>query len=441
MVHTAPAPFSPDEDLRGRDLRRAKLRRCDLSGRDLTEANLALADLRHADLSGATLQGTTIAGARLRQCALRGARLTGADLTDADLTGADLTGADLTGADLGGAVVDGAQFEDADMTGVKAARLSFRRALLARATLGDADLTGARLADGELSGADLSGARLDDADLSFADLRGAVLTGASLARADLSGANLERADLRDATLEGARLSWVLGLDLSAREELRRRGARVPAAWLALPWARFNALARRRSALLYLGSLIVVTALAMATAVWVASRLTGARVYRLTQPGTGTLFEIDCGSPADRVFDGRAGYVGGRIGAARGATADDVQRAGETPAAVYLTERHGEDFGYRFRVAPGWYEVELHFAEFFHEGKGSRTFDIAIESIVVERQFDILAETYRRTALVRRWAAWVDDGFLDLHFKRRRARAKVDFIRIRRLDRPVRVPGR
>jgi uncharacterized protein YjbI with pentapeptide repeats len=441
MVHTAPAPFSPDEDLRARDLSKAKLRRCDLSGRDLSEANLAQADLRHADLSGATLHKTTIAGARLRLCTLAGADLTGADLTGADLTGADLTGADLTGADLEGAVVDAAVFEGANMTGVKAAGLSFRNALLARATLGDADLTAARLADGELEGADLGGARLDDADLSFADLRGAVLTGASLNRADLSGANLERADLRDASLEGTRLSWVLGLDVKAREELKERGARVPVAWLALPWARFNAVARRRSALLYLVSLIVVTAVAMATAVWVAGRLTGARVYRLNQAGEGTLHEVDCGSPSDKVFDGRGGYVGGKIGAARGKGPDDVQRAGETPTGVYLTDRHGENFGYRFRVAPGWYEVELHFAEFFHKGKGSRTFDIAIETIVVERQFDILAETYRQTALVRRWAAWVDDGFLDLHFKRRRARAKVNFIRIRRLDRAVRGPRR
>jgi uncharacterized protein YjbI with pentapeptide repeats len=436
MVRTGSAPFSADEDLRGRDLRKARLRRCDLAGRDLSEADLSLADLRHADLGNACLKGAKLTGARLRQCVMRGADLAGADLRGADLTGADLTEACLTGADLDGAYLDGANLEAADLSSAKAGGLSFRDVSLRRAILGQADLTGAQLTDGELQDADLTGARLNDADLSFADLRGAVLAGASLERADLSGANLERADLRDATLKDARLSWVLGLDPATRRELQERGARVPTSWLSVPWARLNSLTRRHSALFYIVSLVLVVALSVALAVWVAGRLAGEHVYPLVRPGEGTVYEVDCGSGADQVFHGRAGYIGGRVGMAKNAKADNVQRAGLAPAEAYLSERHGEDFGYRFRASPGWYEVELHFAEFFHKSKGSRTFDISIEGQVVERNFDILAATYRATAVVRRWAARVDDGFLDLRFKRRRARAKVSFIRIRRLDRAV-----
>jgi uncharacterized protein YjbI with pentapeptide repeats len=78
---------------------------------------------------------------------------------------------------------------------VRAAHKS--RAVLRRAVLSDADLSGAVLRDAVLSGADLSGADLRGADLSGAVLRGAVLRGA-----DLSGAVLRDAVLSDADLSG-----------------------------------------------------------------------------------------------------------------------------------------------------------------------------------------------------------------------------------------------
>jgi uncharacterized protein YjbI with pentapeptide repeats len=418
----------------GKELRRADLRRRDLTGRDLSGADLALADLRGADLSGARLGKACLSGARLRRARARGADLGGADLVGADLVGADLGEACLVGADLEGVQLDHACLEAADLSKARLVRLSFRRVDLRQATLRDADLTGAQLVDGELAEADLSGAQLEEADLSFADLRGAILTGARLDRANLSGAQLERADLRDASVKGARLSWVLGLDARARRELLARGARVPVSWLAIPWARFNALARQRAGLVYLVGLVLVGALAVATAAWLGRQMAGERVYALNGPDEGVVYEVDCGSAADRVFRGQAGYVGGKPGRAKQAV--EIQRVVLAPEKAYLTERHGEEFGYSFRLSPGWYEVQLHFAELFHRDKGSRTFDIRVEDRVVERNFDILAESYFATALVRRFAVFVDDGLLDLRFKRRTARAKVNFIRVRRLDGPA-----
>jgi len=432
MARTRPAPFTADEDLRGRDLRKADLRRCDLGGRDLGQVDLTLADLRGANLEGARLEEARLAGARLRGCCLVDANLHAALLRDADLTGADLHRANLGGADLAGAMLHGARLEQADLEGARLAGLSFRQVSLCGAILRQADLTGAQLIDGELEGADLAGATLGRADLSFADLREAILNGADLQDANLSGANLDRADLRNAEVKGARLSWVIGLDPDARRELRQRGARVPLSWLAGPWAHLNSLARRHAALFYLASLVAVTALAIGIALWVGQRTAGGRVYRLPAPGEGVVHEVECGTADDPAFRGKAGHVGGAVGRAP-RQHGPVQRASQAPAQVYLTERHGQDFGYRFRVSPGWYAVELHFIELHYKRRGERTFDISIEDQVVERNFDILSETYPGTALVRSWATFVDDGFLDVHFKRRRGLAKVNFVRVRRLD--------
>lgn len=437
-MRPAAAPFGPDDDLRGKDLRRARLKGCDLRRRDLSGANLERADLRRARLNDARLEKACLRGARLRQADLSGADLGGADLGEADLTGADLSGAVLSGATLPGALLEGACLDDAALGGCDLSGLSFRGVTMRRADLGQANLERARLIDGELESADLSQARLDDADLSFANLQGAILAGASLQRANLSGADLERADLRDAEVKGARLSWVLGLDRDSKRELQRRGARIPLPWLAGPWGRLNSLARRQAGPLYLTSLLVVAAVATLTAWWAADRMAGRRIYPLASPTEGLVHEVDCGAPGDKAFSGTAGYIGGERVAVRG---PPVKPASNAPPGAYLTERSGDEFGYRFHVSPGWYELQLHFVERDQRNRGARTFDIVVEGHVVARSFDILAEAHEATALVRRWAVRVDDGFLDLHFKRRRGRAKVNLIRVRRMARPDRQPLR
>jgi uncharacterized protein YjbI with pentapeptide repeats len=411
-----------EDDLRGGDLRGADLRRRDLSGRDLS--------------------GATLSGARMRRCSLRGADLSGAKLDGADLVDADLREADLRGAALGGALLEGARLQGADLSDAHLARLSLRGVDLRRATLAGADLEEAHLIDGELAGADLSGANLTRANLSFADLRGAVLGGATLDGADLSGAHLERADLRQASVKGARMAWIQGLDAEARRELLERGARIPVSWLAQRWASLNAVARRRAAALYLGSILVLAGLSLATAHWAGGRLGRAHLYAINAPAAGVLFEVDCGGKGDRPFKGKAGHIGGQR---HSGTTEGIQRIKLAPARVYGTERRGAEFRYAFHVSPGWYELQLHFVELEHHRKGSRTFDIRVEDEVVAQDFDILAEAYPQAVLVRRWGVWVDDGELNLHFLRKhvRALAKVNFIRVRRIDTPAnwrRQPG-
>ena len=72
--------------------------------------------------------------------------------------------------------------------------------ILDRASFDRADMTGAKLAGGNLQKAELGRALLKGVDLTQADL-----TGAFLARADLRGAKLDRANLKNATLQFADL--------------------------------------------------------------------------------------------------------------------------------------------------------------------------------------------------------------------------------------------
>jgi hypothetical protein len=143
--------------------------------------------------------------------------------------------------------------------------------------------------------------------------------------------------------------------------------------------------------------------------------------------------VDCGGADDLPFRGRHGFIGGRaVATSIAGGAGSIQRAA-APAAAYLTERSGPALGYRFRVGRGWYELQLHFAELRHQHLKDRLFDIRVEGKPVARDLDILAEAYPQTVLVKRYAAWVDDGLLDLELEGRVGDAKIDFIRVRRMD--------
>ena len=73
------------------------------------------------------------------------------------------------------------------------------------------DLSGAFLAQANLTDADLMWAYLTGANLQGAKLEGSVLAYANLEGSDLEGAKLKDADLRLADLRGANLKGVKGL--------------------------------------------------------------------------------------------------------------------------------------------------------------------------------------------------------------------------------------
>ena len=199
-----------DTNLADANLYEAKLVRAYAPGVKLTRADLTNAFLDHAQLDHADLAGANLVGADLAHVWLFDTDLTGAiffsevlneafgpaDLTRALLDRANLTNANLTGAILTRAGLFQAHLDNAKLTGAKLTR---------------ADLTYAHAINADLSGADLTRAILNNADLTGADLTGANLTSAHAINADLTGANLTRADLTGAKLNGAKLN---GADLT-----------------------------------------------------------------------------------------------------------------------------------------------------------------------------------------------------------------------------------
>jgi len=145
------------------------------------------------------------------------------DLTGAQLAEDDLTGADFRSADLRGANLKAARLCHAD----------FSHADLTDANLDDADLTAATLHGANLQGADLRGANLFGATAIGATLRTASLAHANISRADFTGADLHDADLTitnaiEANFSGANLTgcrvygisaWGLRLEMATQQNL------------------------------------------------------------------------------------------------------------------------------------------------------------------------------------------------------------------------------
>ena len=218
VVDKDQTPGEPSISLRDRDLRFAKLDRsdlhqADLTGADLRGASLVGADLREAWLACADLTQLILTEDReaanctnARRAVLTRARLDGAHMTGADLRGSKLDEARLQGAELGYALVQGANFSSARLDKADlTGGVQAQGANFLVASLQGTDLTGALLHGADLSSADLTGAVLGYAHLDLANLRGAKLDGAVLFRASLMGADLGGASVTGADLREAKV--------------------------------------------------------------------------------------------------------------------------------------------------------------------------------------------------------------------------------------------
>lgn len=81
-------------------------------------------------------------------------------------------------------------------------------------------------------------------------------------------------------------------------------------------------------------------------------------------------------------------------------ADPINGTEDDP--LYQTERFNKNLQYAADVANGTYTVDLHFAEIFFNGAGSRVFDVIIEGNVVLDNYDIAAEVGGDVAVVKRF---------------------------------------
>jgi Pentapeptide repeats (8 copies) len=126
------------------------------------------------------------------------------DWTEKNMQGEDLSFRNLKNYTLKRTNFNGTDFSNADLSGTNCQKSKMRGVILNKTLLRGADLSSA-----DLSGADLCGA----------DLRGSILS-----CTDLTDANLIDANLIGANVRYAKFIRCQGLDLSAIEDLKQRGA-------------------------------------------------------------------------------------------------------------------------------------------------------------------------------------------------------------------------
>jgi uncharacterized protein YjbI with pentapeptide repeats len=123
---------------------------------------------------------------------------------------ADLTGIQAEDLDLSGATLANRNLSDVRLPGANLTNANLSKVDLSFATLTSANLSNADLSEAEMTQADLTGATLTSADLTQARLNGSDLSqsnaaGATLTKASLDSSNLEEANLSGADLNGASL--------------------------------------------------------------------------------------------------------------------------------------------------------------------------------------------------------------------------------------------
>ncbi|MBD3289895.1 DUF4038 domain-containing protein, partial [candidate division KSB1 bacterium] len=105
--------------------------------------------------------------------------------------------------------------------------------------------------------------------------------------------------------------------------------------------------------------------------------------------------------------------------------------------LYQTERWGSTMEYHFIVPAAHYNVDLHFAEIYHQNSGSRQFSVNIENSTVIEALDIYREAGHDAALIKSIPVSVSDGYLDIEFTSSIDAAKISAIEIQSVtDDPV-----
>jgi large repetitive protein len=131
------------------------------------------------------------------------------------------------------------------------------------------------------------------------------------------------------------------------------------------------------------------------------------------PLVGTpVYQINAGNTAGVAPFAPDQFFTGGNSSGTGNTIDTTAVVSPAPAAVYQHERSGGTFSYTFpNLTPGAnYTVRLHFAEFFFKSAGQRVFNVAINSISVLQNFDIVATAgAANKALVEQFTATADSN--------------------------------
>ena len=170
---------------------------CTLNEVDLSQLDLSDCSWVRCRAARANFGGANLTSAEFSECDLNNSRWRRAKISSASFRGCKLTGADFRET----ASLVPPTFEETLLVAANLQGLSFRKMLLRRVDLSDADLAGCDFRDAVLIGASLRNARIAQARFDGADLR----------EADLSG--LKLVDLR--VLRGATISVRHAVDLIA----------------------------------------------------------------------------------------------------------------------------------------------------------------------------------------------------------------------------------
>lgn len=143
-----------------------------------------------------------------------------------NVVGLNLRGKDLRYADFSESLMPEVDFRKIDGVATRLDYVIFRRAVLYKAKMNEAQLRGADMSEAQLQDANMimaqiQGADMPDAQLQGANMRSAQLQGVNMANAQLQGANMESALLQGANMFLAELqgvdmgsAWLQGANMS-----------------------------------------------------------------------------------------------------------------------------------------------------------------------------------------------------------------------------------
>ena len=145
--------------------------------------------------------------------------------------------------------------------------------------------------------------------------------------------------------------------------------------------------------------------------------------RINAGGTSYTNELGAVFSADFGFSGGAVYTNNKV----------LEIAGTSDDFIYKSERY-RMAGYDIPVAPGTYDVTLHFAEIYFGatgggvgGVGKRVFNVLGEGIPLLTDFDIYSEVGAMRAVAKTFQITVEDGVLNLTFEKVVENPKVSAI--------------
>ena len=225
----------------------------------------------------------------------------------------------------------------------------------------------------------------------------------------LKVARYEALRVLDTNVPRARLLLMPGEFVRSNRTTRQENLMAPIALLYTWYAQRNARAQAPIARPHLWWALLPLVASLCTFAC-GSEPGDVRSARVQQSLATPVYQINSGGPATGSFAADQYSNGGATFSTSNAVST-VGVANAAPAAVYQSERYGDDYSYIFgnlNVGSS-YTVRLHFAEIWNTQPGTRVFNVAINGIQVLTNLDIFARVGGYKALVQDFTATASSG--------------------------------